>query len=73
MFLLRSLRRHDPDQVRGSRACGPPLSLATPGSPCMVILIWLSIMCLAPGCQGLPLLRGKDGRGMGNGPGSIAI
>lgn len=33
---LRSLRRHYPVQVRGSKAKGFPLSQATPGSPCNV-------------------------------------
>ena len=39
MIDLRSLRRHYPDQVRGSRAGSSPLSLVSPDSPSNVLIL----------------------------------
>jgi hypothetical protein len=40
---LRFLRRHYPDQVRGSQTSGLPLSPATPSSPCYLIVYHLNV------------------------------
>ena len=50
--LLRFLRRHYPDQVRGSSAVRAPLSPATPSSPCYLItarVYWMVVAAVKPG------------------------